>query len=70
MNPIEFLTIYVKVSSVTIEQIIEVSFIHPCKQTVITSSQTIPVLQYRYGDLAALQYDFEPFKDSVSSEWN
>jgi hypothetical protein len=36
---------------------VNVAFFHPCKQTVITSSQTIPVLQHMFGD-PALQYTF------------
>jgi hypothetical protein len=36
--------------TITWTQTFSVTLIHPCKTTVVTSNQTIPLLQYYFGD--------------------
>ena len=50
----------------TITQTLSVTLLHPCKTTVITTSQTIPALFHIYGDAATNQPFFD-FSDTVST---
>ena len=52
----------------TITQTLSVTLLHPCKTTVITTSQTISALFYVFGDLATNQ-PFVIFSDTVSNEY-
>ena len=52
----------------TTTQQISVELIHPCKQTLLTTPQTIDDMSYMFGD-AALITPFMPFDDSVAIQY-
>ena len=51
-----------------ITQTVTLYLIHPCKETVISSNQTIPDLQFFFGD-PVLQQTFVAFGDSVADQY-
>ena len=55
--------------TVTITETFTVKLIHPCKETVVSSTQVIPLLQYYFGD-TALQYTFLAFSNTVAIQYN
>jgi hypothetical protein len=52
----------------TITQALSVTLIHPCKTTIITTTQTISNVIYNYGGPATQQL-FTQFSDTVSSQY-
>ena len=50
----------------TITKSVIATFVHPCKQTVITTSQTIPTLTLTFGD-TPVTHAFSSFANSVAT---
>lgn len=54
---------------VSITETINVTLLHPCKTTIITTSQTINNITYTLDDPASV-LTFLPFNDSVSTQYS
>jgi hypothetical protein len=54
--------------TMTFTQTFSVTLIHPCKTTIVTSNQTIPLLQYTLGDIST-QYEFLSFVNTVATDY-
>lgn len=52
----------------TIQQTILVTVLHPCKKTLITTTQTLPNLTYKFSEPALLS-PFSAFVDSVATDY-
>ena len=52
----------------TITETFTVTLLHPCKTTLLTTSQTVGPLSYTFGD-PVLTYLFAAFDDSVATQY-
>ena len=54
--------------TMTLTETFTVTLITPCAETVVSSTEVIPVLQYYFGD-PALQYTFLTFSNTVAMQY-